>query len=200
MMRRLEEVSNWRARVSAIQELETIVNRLTDFSFLAPYSNELTAFLNSLLDDGNFKITLSTLELINKVMQHIQMNLGTLLGNLLNKLGDNKIAIRQSAFRIFSQLVKQAQNPTSLFNFFIDSLTNANWHVREEIVSLIVAAILGGTEYNYLSLVVPLLNLIDDSRAKVRFVTYECLSLIGKATDVVKVRALAGEYLDADAM
>jgi hypothetical protein len=82
----------------------------------------------------------------------------------------------------------------------VDSLASTNWHVREELVSLIVAAVLGGIEYNYITLVVPLLNLIDDGRAKVRFVAYEGLSLIGKTTDIAKVRSLATEYLDEKAL
>lgn len=141
---------------------------------------ELLQFLIDLSKESNFKIVISGLNLIdhlckNSVLKHSDME--KLLPSIINKLGDNKIAIRQGAFKILSTLLEN-NSPIIIFTHLIKDFYNTNWHIREEVVTVIIASMLRNVRYNYLELIPHLAKLLDDEKTKVRHVTTESLAVI----------------------
>lgn len=184
LMSQLNDTTNWRNRVNAIQEIENIISAKTNFTDIFPFTAVLFRFLNNLLDDPNFKVMLSALTIIYFIVSvtgiSSHANIAQIIPGCLRKLGDNKIAVRQAAFKVFKALTQEVK-PRILFPQLIDALSSSNWHVREEALNVIITAILLAKEnydYDFLSLVLPMAKLLDDPKTKIRFVTIEALTVL----------------------
>jgi hypothetical protein len=72
---------------------------------------EFTHFLKQLLEENNFKTVLAVLNMIFEVSMSPGISrygdLEGLVPLCINKLGDNKIAIRQQAFKIFKAMISE---------------------------------------------------------------------------------------------
>lgn len=192
VIEQLRQGEDWKARVNGIQELESLVSKLDNLAVLLPYIGQFCKFLNDMLQDSNFKVILSTLTIIQKLTSFIgigkQANLGQLIQPCINKLGDNKIAIRQAAFRVFKELILQVKS-TVLYPQLLAALDNKNWHIREEVINVLIAGMLLNpieSGYDYSELIPEIAKLLDDSKTKIRHVATEALavavSVIGEST------------------
>ena len=106
-MGQLHEVGNWQVRAQAIAELQQLIGRLTaeQHAAVVPHVDKLATFLMGLLDDSNFKISLTSLQIISDMLEphrfQAQMRSSAggageeLLRRLMEKFADNKIVIRQ---------------------------------------------------------------------------------------------------------
>ena len=97
------------------------------------------------MHDSNFKISLTALRIIHnlsmKYSKEIECCLQNLITNLSNKLSDNKIVIRHAVLKVFYALVCTlgAKKIVELVSPFLD---HENWHIREEILSILIMACL----------------------------------------------------------
>ncbi|CAG9326070.1 unnamed protein product [Blepharisma stoltei] len=206
LMVQLEDISNWRARVNAIEELENLVERMENYTEAYPFMAVFIRFLNKLLDDTNFKVMLSTLAIVYTIVSipgiSQQANISQIVPGCIKKLGDNKIAIRQAAFKVFQALL-QEMKPRVLFPHLIESLSSNNWHVREETIIVMIAAILLAKEdyeFNFSTLIGPLAKLLDDPKTKIRFVTTEALALLAQKLGVDTVNDELAPIVDNAAL
>ena len=172
-------------RVNAIQELENIVATKENFNDVMPFMAVFIRFLNKLLEDNNFKVSISAMNIIKDIIcvQGVsqQSNLASILPICIKKLGDNKIAVRQSTFKVFMSLFRNSKNRTiasAIMPQLNDALSSSNWHIREEVVIIILACMLDGVEFDYLYFVPQLAKLLDDSKTKIRYVTTEALAVL----------------------
>ena len=187
LMQQLEDQENWRLRVNAVQELENIVMSMENFNDVMPYMAVLIRFLNKLLEDNNFKVSISTLNIIKEVIciqgAAQQSNITQILPICIKKLGDNKIAVRQCAFKVFLSLFRnsKSRNITSvIIPQLCEALSDSNWHIREEVVIILLASMLDSIEYDYFLLIPDLAKLLDDTKTKIRYVATEALAFIAK--------------------
>lgn len=185
LMQQLEDQENWRLRVSSMQELENIVMNLESFNDVMPYMSVLLRFLNKLLEDTNFKVSISALNIVREIIcvQGVgqQSNITQILPVCISKLGDNKIAVRQAAFKVFLSLFRNSKT-RSITGVIVpqlcEALNSTNWHIREEIVIVLLASMLDLIEYDYLVLIPYLAKLLDDQKTKIRYVATEALAVI----------------------
>ena len=205
LMTQLEDSANWRARVNAIQELENIVASKEDFTEVFPYMAIFFRLLNKLLDDKNFKVVLSTLNIIQDIASisgiSQKANVAQIVPLCLKKLGDNKITIRQSAFKVFKVFIQQMK-PKVLFPQLLDALESTNWHIREEVVAVLITAMLTIEEsynYDFISFVPHLAKLLDDSKSKIRFVATEALAVCVHKCGLDKVNETLEPIIDEKA-
>lgn len=102
---------------------------MENFKEAIPFMAVMFRFLNKLLDDTNFKVMLSTLAIVYNIVSipgiSHQTNISQVVPGCLRKLGDNKIAIRQAAFKVFTALIQEIK-PRLLFPALIDSLSSSN--------------------------------------------------------------------------
>lgn len=205
IMDQLRQSEDWKARVNGIQELESLISKLENPSVLIPSMSQFCKFLSDMLQDNNFKVILSTLTIIQKIASISgigkQTNLGQLVQPCINKLGDNKIAIRQAAFRVFKELIMEVK-ANVLYPQLLDALENKNWHIREEVINVLIAGMLLNpieVGYDYSELIPAIAKLLDDSKTKIRHVATEALavavSVIGEST----VNDLLRHLVDDDA-
>lgn len=99
--------------------------------------------MSKMIDDSNFKISLTSLRIIHnlcmKYPKEIANVLPELVNNLSNKLSDNKIVIRHAVLKVFHVLAVSlgAEEIVKLVHPF---LKNDNWHIREEILIILIMA------------------------------------------------------------
>ena len=206
IMQQLEDSENWRMRVSAVQELENIVMTLDSYSEVMPYLAVLLRFLNKLLDDSNFKVSTCALNILKEIMSQPgvaqQSNIAQVLPVCLKKLGDNKIAVRQCTFKVFLALARHSKGRVVsqvIVPILCDGLADNNWHIREEVVIVLIAFLIDGIEFDYLAVVPALAKLLDDSKTKIRYVTTELLAVIAKKNYSTLLESL-GPIVDETAM
>lgn len=73
-----------------------------------------------MLGDPNFKISLASMKMVEEIFSNPSINLDMFLGNLIEKLADSKIAIRQNVARIIRNQFSRTQNSA-----WIDNLLQA---------------------------------------------------------------------------
>jgi hypothetical protein len=98
--------------------------------------------------------------------------LAELMEPVAEKLGENRISIRKSAAKIFHEFLKEISTDT-LFTHCLENLNHKNWHIREEILQIFITALLSintAVNYDFVKLVLPVARMLDDEKAKIRFV------------------------------
>ena len=79
------------------------------------------------------------------------------------------------------------------------ALKSGNWHIREEILHVFLASMLLINEhfnYDFIDLVQPVAELLDDDKAKIRFVASETLNCIANRVGVEQVNEILQPILD----
>ena len=96
----LRDLGNWKSRADAIEHLRRLVDELPDAKKVLPSLAAFAGFLNKLLDDPNFKISLTTLQiwdaLLGKVGAAARPAVARIAPTLVKKLGDNKHVVREA--------------------------------------------------------------------------------------------------------
>jgi CLASP N terminal len=194
----IEDESNWRGRVLAIQRVESTFEMLEDYEKVFPFMALFLRFIVKLINDKNFKICESSLLISLKIIEipnvSLHCNLAALVGPCIHKLGDNKISIRMASYKVLKNLLLKLR-PNAIIPYFSQSLENPNWHVREELVALIVTSMLLDLEYEYFDLIEPLAKLLDDPKPKIRNVAIEALAVLETKHDIMpSLGSLIDEY------
>ena len=177
----IEDESNWRARSLAIQKLENSIDELESMEKLVPYLAIFLRLIAKLIKDKNFKVSETALSISEKLIKCRQLssvgNFSLLIPSCIHKLGDNKISIRMTSFRVLKSLLLILR-PSVTLPFLLSSLESDNWHIREEVVGLIITSLLLKLDYDYSEAIEPLAKLLDDSRPKVKTVTMEAFAVL----------------------
>jgi hypothetical protein len=119
---------------------------------------------------------------------------------LIEKLGDNKIMIRQLASEGLKSIAGK-QKPLSLLQDLVQFLNSAKWHIREEILEFIIVSFIqyGDAlqdpnylefEFDYESLLKGIVKLLHDDKPKIVHIAFETcatISHIGSKSTVLKI-------------
>ena len=180
----LRTADNWRTRAHAVQELESLLTNTDDFESLLPFLAAFFRFIRDLLSDTNLKVTQSTLSIVSTLLTlpgvSRRANVAQLIPSCVEKLGDNKITVRQAAFRVFRGFIREV-HPRLLFPHLVEALGSDNWHIREAVLHVMIAALLANIpdyEFDFCSLVPVISDLLLDPKPKVSFTALETLAVI----------------------
>lgn len=186
VMLKLRDQSNWRIRAQGIEELKTLMGQLTDTEPIHPNLGSLFALLLGFLDDVNFKIGVTSLQIIGLLVAKLGVGVRPVLKPLLlalsNKLGDNKIVIRQENMKVFMQLM-QILSPKAVLTVLTSNLQHRNSRVREETVNVFIAALLTfpSSDFNLPDLTNAIAPALVDSKRRVRQAALEAFAVIAQA-------------------
>jgi len=106
--------ANWQTRSIALEEFHQYLTSVpVPLPLVVKNSvREVLELLSGLLADNNFKITLTSLYVIGDLIDAWGDNVipvvGAILQGLFDKLGDNKIVIRQTAIKVFYKIFQQS--------------------------------------------------------------------------------------------
>ena len=175
------EAENWRSRAVALQEVETLLE--ANLEAATPFLSAFCRALRIVLRDPNLKVSQAALGVVNALLcipgLTQRANLGQLVPSCLEKLGDNKIAVRQAAFKVFRAFLTEV-TPRLLFSHLVAGLQSANWHVREAVLHVMMAAMLADLpdfQWDFCTLIHPVAVLLEDPKPKVAFTAGETLAV-----------------------
>ena len=171
--------SDWHARCSAFEIIYSIIEEASSLRTLAPYSPSFIKYISNFLNsETNSKIISNILKLINKVLELDKVNGQTLVPLLVKKLADSNIQIRQLVIKSFLMIMKNLKQTTYL-NMIIPYLGSTSWHIREEVLHLIMVSFLKNTnDFDYFSVIDSIAKLLDDQKSTVRFTCRETLAAL----------------------
>lgn len=184
LLPRLLDKENWKDRISALSEAQTCLKALDSLQTVLPHAHKLLALVDEWIQDKNLKICTSGVEILEYLLTYIGLSLHADLvpvaAQCIQRLGDNKIVVRQACFRCLRKLLKELRL-AKLLPSLLDGLKAANWHLREESLNVLLAAMLVPDlvhDVDFLELVPAITPLVDDEKPKVRYVAQEALSVL----------------------
>jgi len=176
------QAENWRSKAMALQEVESLLE--TDVEAAAPYLSAFCRALQTLLRDSNLKVSQASLGVVGSLLRvpglAQRVNVSQLVPSCMDKLGDNKIAVRQAAFKVFRGFLTELP-PRLLFGHLITGLHSENWHVREAVLHVMMASMLADLpdfQWDFCGLIRPVAALLEDSKPKVAFTAGETLAVL----------------------
>ena len=112
-MARLKDEGSWKARAAAIEDVLATVSDMSDADvrLVRPHIPELFEFLSSMLNDANFKISITTLHILEALVQKLgSLTRGShankLVKDLVQQLGANKAVVRQAALQVITSMLQ----------------------------------------------------------------------------------------------
>ena len=189
VINQLIEEKDWQTRSNAIEEIDKIIEEIdSKASEFLPHLTDFLKMLIKLIQDNNFKICLTTVNILSKLLVFKELrskqNIELLYPKLLEKLGDSKIAIRQACIKIIKELFEtsQIQNQTFWLESLLNGLESKNQHIREENLNLISFFINKTSleEPYYEKLLILVVNFLEDLKLKVKMAALETVIVIEK--------------------
>ena len=203
LIERLCTSTSWKEKCELIEIMKENLSNLEDFSQLLTSLPDFFSILNKILQDPHSRVTLLSLDLLNLLLKNEKISqsaeIFSTLPQILNKLGDTKISIRQAAhklIRIFLQV-----NPSEVVPSLIKNLDHASWHIREESAIMLIFSMLTYPQsFDYLVSIEKLARLLDDSRTKIRVISTEALAVLGHILTQAVVLDHLVEIVDSEAL
>ncbi|KAF5833410.1 armadillo-type protein [Dunaliella salina] len=195
----LQDIGNWKSRASAIDNLHKALHDVGDKTQLLPGLPRFVAFLVTLVADPNFKIAISSMQilcdLVAIVGPDIEPHLRSIIPNLLEKFTDSKALVRSANFKVLRNLVHASQ-PKHLVDLLGAGMTHSNWRVREEVINtLIMVMLLPGSRdgLNYAGIFRLLSMAVADPKERVKAVGLEGMAVLARCTGRSEVSSLLAQ-------
>ncbi|XP_058844173.1 TOG array regulator of axonemal microtubules protein 1-like [Acipenser ruthenus] len=192
---RLLDLKDYKARTHAVEELKSVISH-TDLSNVPPANVlGLIGFLCSLLDDSNFKVTHSTLEILNllvvKLGRHVEQFLRAVVTTAVKVLGDNKAVTKQAYMKVYMGLMKNA-GPQKLLDLLLENVKHRNSKVREEVINIIIASLLThpSEDFDLPKLCFAVAPALADGKRKVRHAALEVFAVLASSMGSGKMQSL----------
>ncbi|XP_076464551.1 TOG array regulator of axonemal microtubules protein 1-like isoform X2 [Babylonia areolata] len=189
IMTRINDQKDFKTRAQAVEDLKGVILSLTSHDInqkLIPNMLPFMSFLNSLLDDSNFKIITVTLEIVYSVVERLGASVKNYVKNIVNvlskRMGDNKVVIRHSIMRVLMKMM-QCYSPQLVLSVIFDNLSHRNSRVRQEIINFIIAALLTFPSYEFdlPSICMVVGPTLTDVKRQVRQAALECFAVLAQA-------------------
>ena len=169
----LQDKSNWKVRAVAIEELLRTVQSLQHLGPVVPHLQAFVGWLTTLLTDPNFKISLTTLQIVGCMVEtfgeHMRPCVPTMLPPLIEKLADNKIVVRQAILKVVKSLMRNL-SPASCVNLLLANLSATNARIREEVINIVTVALITFplSEFDVEVIVRNLVQAMGDAKPRVK--------------------------------
>ena len=129
----------------------------------------------------------------------------SLIGGLVEKLGDNKVMIRQLALQGLKG-VGRIMKISVLLQVLVGYLSSPKWHVREEVLNYIIITFLDKSpnqatllrEVDYTLLLSNIIKLLNDDKPKVVQIAYEACATIALCGNCPRILGILHELVDKD--
>ena len=187
-----QSTNNWSSKNLAIESIYDIVQEASAIQNILAYAPSFLKYLCKILNnETNTKIVSNILKIINKVLSFdevsYKINDQLLVSNLVKKLADSNIQIRQLVLQSFLIIMKHCKQNVYL-NMLLPYLGSTSWHIREEVLHLILVSFLKSkNDIDYYAVVDPIAKLLDDPKSTVRFTCRETIAALVFKGDKKKV-------------
>lgn len=191
----LLDPKNYQNRTNGVEELKHILSEVDIKSVPADSIETFINFLPRLLDDSNFKVLYSTLQVLNLLIQKLDKSADKYFKQLvlvaLKALGDTRTITRNEYMNVFRQLMKTIA-PQQVLDHVIYNLKHKNSRVREDVLNIIMAAMLTHPrkDFNIPKLCFEVAPYLADSKRKVRHAALELFAVFDYCLDTGKKQPL----------
>uniref|UniRef100_UPI0037E90F07 TOG array regulator of axonemal microtubules protein 1 isoform X3 n=1 Tax=Semicossyphus pulcher TaxID=241346 RepID=UPI0037E90F07 len=191
----LLDLKNYQNRTNGVEELKHILSEVDIKSVPSGSVDELINFLPRLLDDSNFKVFYGTLQVLNLLIQKLDRGVDKFFKQIvlvaLKALGDTRTVTRNEYMNVFRQLMKNVA-PQQILDLVIGNLKHKNSRVREDVLNIIMAALLTHPrkDFNIPKLCLEVAPYLADSKRKVRHAALELFAVFDYCLETGKRQPL----------
>lgn len=192
---KLLDLKNYQNRTSGVEELKHILLKVNIRSVPSDSIEDFINFLTRLLDDSNFKVMYSTLQILNLLIQKLDKSVNKYFKQLvllaLKALGDTRTITRNEYMNAFRQLMKTVA-PQQVLDIVMSNLKHKNSRVREDVLNIIMAAMLTHPrkDFNIPKLCFEVAPYLADSKWKVRHAALELFAVFDHCLETGKKQPL----------
>jgi len=192
------QIDDWKVRSTAIEKLLMVIRQVEDPKPLVPHLKGLVRLVGPLLDDPNFKIALTSIQITGELVDKAGVDMAgqatNLMPLLVEKFGDKKIVIRQGTMKVLVKLMREI-GAGAVINQLLPFSSHKNPHVREEVLNAFMHGILmeGVDAIDLPAVVRTFRNGLFDAKDRVRFIAMEAFALLrNRLGEVAVEQFLAG--------
>ena len=177
--------ADWRLKEVGIDELHTWLDDDKNLRLLLPHLDNFLGILKELLNDSNFKVNLSCLQLVGAIIDKLGARIEPVLQPLVNMLGskmsDNKSVTKQTNMQVFKKLMQNVA-PQRVLGFLKENVKHRNSRVREETLNVIIASLLTfpSNKFDLPQLTSDVAPALVDPKSRVRHAALEAFAVISQ--------------------
>ncbi|XP_066926889.1 TOG array regulator of axonemal microtubules protein 1-like [Clytia hemisphaerica] len=185
ILNNLDSEKSWQTRSDAINDLFTFVSQTMDNNSLLYFCRRILDYISLLVDDANFNVALVSMNILHQIIirtsEQVKVHMDLIIQILLKKLSDGKLIMRKINLRIALSLM-HSLSPMVFLKSIFPILKNKSSRVREEILNMIIAALLSfpSSEFNLVLLPDDIAFTLLDNRKRVRHASLECFAILAQ--------------------
>ncbi|XP_015791082.1 TOG array regulator of axonemal microtubules protein 1-like isoform X2 [Tetranychus urticae] len=185
-------------KLEGLNQMMSIVKEAPDshVAGLIPYlPSFLDNFINSLVNNPNFKVTLTGLEMIEIIVGRLGASaypcLQPVIDILLKRLGDGRSVVREHDIKVIHRLMLHWP-PQNVLDILLRHKFHRNPKVREEIINRVTFALLmfPRTEFNLDRISYEIATMLIDPKRQVRLSALESIAVIAQALGPARLDSL----------
>ena len=163
-----------------------------DFSPLLQQIRHFLNFLESILDEKNFKMNLLILEiyqmLLDTLKAKMKPNIRSVVSALLKHASDAKVVVRIENYKVLEKLML-AVKPNTVINHLLDHLGDKKAVVRESVLNMIMFGLLTfpSNEFDLKNIAATVVPTLVDPKRRVRHAALEAVSILAAFLGPTKV-------------
>ena len=171
-----------------------------DFSPLLQQIRHFLNFLESILDEKNFKMNLLILEiyqmLLDTLKAKMKPNIRSVVSALLKHASDAKVVVRIENYKVLEKLML-AVKPNTVINHLLDHLGDKKAVVRESVLNMIMFGLLTfpSNEFDLKNIAATVVPTLVDPKRRVRHAALEAVSILAAFLGPTKVREVTHRTL-----
>ena len=176
---------SWQTRSDAINDLFRYISQTMEGNSLNYYCRNILDYISVLAEDSNFNVALVSMNILHQIViragAQTKIHLDIVIKILLKKLSDSKLIMRKINLRIALSLM-HALTPMVFLKSIFPILKHKSSRVREEIINMIIAALLSfpSSEFNLAALPDIIGFTLLDGRKRVRHASLECFAILAQ--------------------
>ena len=185
ILNNLAPEKSWQTRSDAVNDLFIFISQTMDVNSLNYYCRNILDYVSVLAEDSNFNVALVSMNILHQIVMRAgaqtKVHLDIVIKILMKKLSDSKLIMRKINLRIALSLM-HALTPMVFLKSIFPMLKHKSSRVREEILNMIIAALLSfpSSEFNLAALPEIVGFTLLDSRKRVRHASLECFAILSQ--------------------
>ena len=199
IIEKLQNEEEPRVRLQGAEDLHRCIKSMGDLGPLMQQIRHFLNFLESILDEKNFKMNLLILDiygmLIEQLKGKIKPNIRCIVSALLKHASNSKVVVRIENYKVLEKLMLSVR-PNTVINHLLDHLGDKKAVVRESVLNMIMFGLLTfpSNEFDLKNVAATVVPVLMDPKKRVRHAALECVSVLaaflGPTKAVPLIRAI----------
>ncbi|XP_042208481.1 TOG array regulator of axonemal microtubules protein 1-like [Homarus americanus] len=195
IMEKIRHPTDWKTRSEGCEQLRLVVKSLDDITTFLPHLSNFLSLLDSLIDDNNFRISMTVLDIFRLLIENLDTELLTYLRQIVHSVvkhvGDSKVVVRIENMKVFQKLLQNA-TPAAVIPILCDNLGHKSSRVREDCLNFIIYALMTFPSYEFdlVYLAEKVSVSVVDPKRRVRQAALECVAAIAQFLGPAKLGPL----------